>query len=149
MNKTSDSQGWKFMNTPQWQENCSDDACRVLIVEDDADSARTLAWVSQRDGHEVQVARNGTEARVVAAAFKPQIALVDLGLPGLDGFHVVRELRKADQDLLIIVATARSSPEDIQRSREAGCDHHLVKPIDFVELAELLAQWKAAGGCAA
>jgi len=137
------------MNSPQWQGKGADDECRVLIVEDDADSARTLAWISERDGHAVQVARNGTEALMVAATFKPQIALVDLGLPGLDGFHVVRELRNADSDLLIIVASARSSPDDLRRSREAGCDHHFVKPIDFMELSNILAKWKAAGGCAA
>jgi DNA-binding response OmpR family regulator len=136
------------MNSPHWQET-GDDECRVLIIEDDADSARTLAWVSQRNGHEVQIARNGTEALMVAAAFKPQIALVDLGLPGLDGFHVIRELRKSDKDLLIIVASARSSPDDLRRAYEAGSDHHLVKPIDFDQLADIFAQWKAAGGCAA
>jgi DNA-binding response OmpR family regulator len=132
-----------------WQVSDSGDECRVLIVEDDADSARTLAWVSQREGHSVQIARNGTEALMLAAAFKPHIAMVDLGLPGLDGFYVIRELRKNDSDLLLIAATARSSPEDIRRSREAGADHHLAKPIDFAELAEILAKWKAAGGCAA
>jgi DNA-binding response OmpR family regulator len=137
------------MNSPRWQGNGNDDECRVLIVEDDADSARTLAWVSQRDGHEVQVARNGTEALVVAASFKPQIAIVDLGLPGLDGFHVIRELRKGSGDLLIIVASARSSPDDLRRAQEAGSDHHLAKPIDFERLADIFGKWKAAGGCAA
>ena len=136
------------MNSPQWH-GTSDDECRVLIVEDDADSARTLAWVSQRDGHEVQIARNGTEALMLAATFKPQVVIVDLGLPGLDGFHVIRELRKSDDDLLIIVATAKSGPEDLRRAREAGSDHNLLKPIDFGQLSDILAEWKAAGGCAA
>src|SRR5687768_5392865 len=108
------------MHSSHLQENDDVEGCRVLIVEDDADSARTLAWVSQREGHEVQIARNGTEALVVAATFEPHIALVDLGLPGLDGFHVIRELRKRAGELLNVVTSARSSPDDLRRAQEAG-----------------------------
>ena len=121
--------------------------CRVLIVEDNPDTASMLALAVVRGGHDAQTARNGTEAIVVAGSYKPHAMLVDIGLPGVDGLYVVREIRNTDSDLLIIAATGRSSPEDIQRFREAGCDHHLVKPIDLDALAAILGEWKSRRGC--
>ena len=137
------------MNSPPWTPKDDGDTCRVLIVEDDADSARALAIFVQRAGHEVETTRNGTEALAVAASYKPHIVLVDIGLPGLDGLYVVRELRKTDRDLLIVATTGRSGPEEVRSGREACCDHHLLKPIDLTALAVILDQWKARNGCGA
>lgn len=128
--------------TPKRQENC-----RVLIVEDNTDAANVLALALQRQSHDVQTTRNGTEALTVAASYRPHVVLIDIGLPGLDGLYVARQLRSANSDLLLIAATGRSTQEDVERSREAGCDHHLVKPLDFGVVSELLNDWKAQGGC--
>ena len=126
----------------------SDDAiCRVLIVEDNADASKTLAVALERDGHAVETTRNGTEALAVAADYRPHIVLIDIGLPGLDGFQVTKQLRQSLRQVLIVAVTGRSSPEDIQRSLDAGCDHHLVKPIDFKTIGDLLCRWKDRGGC--
>jgi two-component system CheB/CheR fusion protein len=96
----------------------------------------------------VETTRNGTEALVVAVQFRPHAVLIDVGLPGLDGLYVARQLRSAYAErLLIIAATGRSSPEDRRMSREAGCDYHLVKPLDFQVVHRLLDDWKQNGGC--
>lgn len=121
--------------------------CRVLIVEDNADAAKALASTLERESHEVETTRNGTEALTVAANYRPHVVLIDIGLPGLDGLHVAKQLRNTDPALLIIAATGRSAPEDEQRSRDAGCDHHLVKPLDFAAVHGIVSAWKAQGGC--
>ena len=128
--------------TPKRQENC-----RILIVEDNTDAANALATALQRQLHDVQTTRNGTEALTVAASYRPHVVLIDIGLPGLDGLYVARQLRIANPDLLLIAATGRSTQVDFERSREAGCDHHLVKPLDFGVVGEMLNDWKAQGGC--
>lgn len=136
------------MDSTAWQADDDGDVCRVLIVEDNADVANMLALALRRGGHDVQTTRNGTEAIVVAASYKPHVMLVDIGLPGVDGLYVVRKIRNTDGKLLIIATTGRSSPGDIQCSREAGCDHHLVKPVDLGALAAILNDRKSRGGCA-
>jgi two-component system CheB/CheR fusion protein len=115
---------------------------RILVVEDHLDSAKALSLTLERQEYSVETTRNGTEALVVAARFRPHVALLDIGLPGLDGFYVARQLRRADPDLLLVAVTSRSSPEDRRLSREAGCDHHLVKPLDFEILNQVLDDWK-------
>ena len=126
----------------------SDDAiCRVLIVEDNVDAAKALAIALEYDGHVVETTRNGTEALVVAAEYHPHIVLIDIGLPGLDGFQVTKQLRQSLRQVLIVAVTGRSSPDDVQRSRDAGCDHHLVKPIDVKTIGDILCRWKDRGGC--
>jgi CheY-like chemotaxis protein len=136
------------MDAPQFSTD-GDEPCRVLIVEDNPDSSAILARTVQSKGFEFETARNGTEALMVAASFRPHVAIVDIGLPGLDGLYVARELRKAIGDLLIIAATGRAAPEDVESSRDAGFDHHLIKPLNLALLATLLAEWKSRGGCAA
>jgi CheY-like chemotaxis protein len=110
----------------------------VLIVEDSADSLQMLRKLLERAGHTVETARNGTEAIVVARSFAPNAVLIDIGLPGLDGFQVASALRKLDSTLLLVAATGRSDPDDLLKSQAAGFDYHLTKPLDFVELVRLL-----------
>ena len=115
--------------------------CRVLIVEDNPDAAKALASTLERESHEVQTTRNGTEALTVAASYRPHV-LIDIGLPGLDGLHVAKQLRDTDCALLIIAATGRSCARMSSASRDAGCDHHLVKPLDFAAVHNIVGAWK-------
>lgn len=126
------------MNSQSWQPFAQNAGCRILIVEDSPDVANMLRVALARGGYDVETTHNGTEAIVVAASYKPHAMLVDIGLPGVDGLYVVREIRKTDREVLIIATTGRSTPEDVERSREAGCDHHLVKPIDLGALVALI-----------
>ena len=135
------------LSSPPTAPQLRNKSCRVLVVEDNLDSAKALAITLTRDDHEVETTRNGTEALVVAAQFQPHIVLIDIGLPGVDGLYVARQLRRAHRELLIIAATGRSSPEDRRLSREAGCDYHLVKPLDFQVVTRILNDWKGNGGC--
>src|SRR5215468_9492708 len=78
------------------------DVCRLLIVDDDPDSVNLLAVALRDLGHTIETARNGTEALTVAALIEPHMVLIDIGLPGLDGLYVTRELRKSIDNILII-----------------------------------------------
>lgn len=91
------------------------------------------------DGHQVQTATEGAEALRQAPAFNPQVALVDIGLPGMNGYELARELRRVFGDRLLMVAlTGFDEPADRALAIEAGFDAHLVKPIDHQALAALL-----------
>lgn len=111
---------------------------RILIVEDSSDSAEILERALTLLGMRVEIARNGTEALTVAKGFKPDAVLLDIGLPGIDGIHVAKELKKQTDSPLIIAVTGRSAPDDILRSMDAGIDHHLVKPLVILSLVEIL-----------
>jgi CheY-like chemotaxis protein len=118
---------------------------RILLVEDDGDSAETLAVLLRIYGHEVQVARDGPTALRLAADQPPDVALLDLGLPGMDGYEVARRLREreADKLLLLIAVTGYGRDEDRRRSKEAGIHLHLLKPVDGEALNRLLERFKA------
>ena len=109
---------------------------KVLVVEDNPDQARTLTMLVDIMGHEVRCAESGHAALLAARALRPDVVLLDLGLPGLDGFEVARRLRQEHGAALRIIAvTAYGSESDRQESRDAGCELHLVKPADpkFIE----------------
>jgi len=114
---------------------------RVLAVDDNEDTVEMLAALLALDGHEVRMAHSGPEALAVAAAFRPEAVVLDLGLPGLDGYEVARRLRQDGTcpDAVLIAASGYGQEEDLQRSREAGFDHHLLKPVDPRRLREILA----------
>jgi signal transduction histidine kinase/integral membrane sensor domain MASE1/ActR/RegA family two-component response regulator len=114
---------------------------RVLIVEDNVDSADSLAHLLRRRGHETHIARDGNQGLASARALRPDVVLLDIGLPGLDGFEVARHLREeADAEGLLLVALSGYGQEsDRRRAREAGFDHHLVKPVDLEALGAVLA----------
>ncbi|HKB04165.1 MAG TPA: PAS domain S-box protein [Gemmataceae bacterium] len=117
---------------------------RVLVVDDHADAADSLAWLLRMDGHDVRVARNGPAAVESAQADPPDVVLLDLGMPGMDGFEVARRLRQGPAARTVIAAlTGWGQEEDRRRTREAGFDHHLVKPADPNDLRELLAHVRA------
>lgn len=109
---------------------------RVLIVEDNADQAETLKVFLSLKGHLLEVAASGPAAIELARRQRPDVVLLDLGLPGFDGFEVARRLRQEHgQAMRIIAVSAYASESDRLQSMEAGCELHLVKPADprFIE----------------
>jgi CheY-like chemotaxis protein len=113
---------------------------RVLVVDDNRDTADSTALLLRMIGHEVQVAYDGREAIATARRQAPEFILLDLGLPGMDGYQVATSLKQdvSGSDAIIIVISGYGTLEDRQRSREAGIDHHLLKPVDPRVLLELL-----------
>jgi PAS domain S-box-containing protein len=116
-------------------------ARRVLVIEDNDDSRQMLRELIRLLGHEVYEAVDGVTGVSSALTLEPDLALVDIGLPGIDGYEVARRLREhpAGRRLLLVALTGYGLPEDRERSRAAGFDLHLVKPVDPARLAELLA----------
>jgi PAS domain S-box-containing protein len=114
---------------------------RVLVVDDNRDSADSLAMLLRMSGHDARVAHDGLEAIAAGARFRPEVVLLDIGLPGLTGYDTCRRMRGEPWgcDITFVAITGWGNDRDRSRSREAGFDHHLVKPIDFGELSELLA----------
>jgi len=121
---------------------------RVLIVDDNEDSAESLMMLAQSWGHEAVVACDGPSALTVALTFKPDMALVDIGLPGMNGYEVAKGLRKAspDRDLYLMALTGYGREEDIRLARAAGFNEHLVKPADLEALRRLMASATVAPG---
>jgi CheY-like chemotaxis protein len=113
---------------------------RVLIVEDNADAREMLGTALTSAGHEVREADTGTAALDAAATFRPDVGLIDIGLPGVDGYEVARRLRATDegQRMLLVALTGYGQPEDRRRARAAGFDAHLTKPVLPEQLAEVL-----------
>jgi two-component system, OmpR family, response regulator MprA len=106
---------------------------RVLVVEDDDEIADVLRRSLRQEGHEVRTAADGEEALEAAREFSPDMVVLDLGLPKLDGVEVCRRLR-ADGDVPILILTARSDTDDRVRGLDAGADDYLVKPFERAEL---------------
>jgi CheY-like chemotaxis protein len=114
---------------------------RVLVIEDNEDSRLSLRELIRRLGHEVHEARDGVTGVETAIALAPDLALVDIGLPGIDGYEVARRLREhpVGKRLRLVALTGYGLPEDRERAVAAGFDLHLVKPVDPQQLAALLA----------
>ncbi len=115
---------------------------RILVVDDNADAAHMLAATLELAQHELRVALDGQEALRLAAAFRPQVVLLDIGLLGMDGYEVVQRLRQspATREALIIAVSGYGGAADRRRARQAGFDHHLTKPIAAGALEALIAQ---------
>lgn len=118
---------------------------RVLVVDDNADAAHTLGELLRLQGHRVVVTTNGEDALRVAHESPPEIAFIDLNMPGADGFEVGRRLK--ERGVRIIALTGMGQRADIARTREAGFHAHLTKPADPRALAELMAESDAARIC--
>jgi PAS domain S-box-containing protein len=114
---------------------------RVLVVDDNVDAAESLAMLLKFRGHEVRVAHDGQAAVPAVFDFHPDVVLLDLGLPGMNGYEVAREVRSRPEfaKLVLAAVTGYGQEEDRRRSREAGFDHHFVKPVDPKDLDSLLA----------
>ncbi len=115
-------------------------AKRVLIVDDNIDSAVTLAWILEQNGYIVQSAHDGEDGIQAAHAFKPDILLLDIGLPKINGYDVARRLRSEGfSGALMFAISGYAHEADMERSRAAGFDRHLAKPVDIDELVGILA----------
>ncbi|RKH41743.1 response regulator [Corallococcus sp. AB049A] len=114
---------------------------RILLVDDNPDAREGLREMLQMWGHTVAVASDGPEALVMATSGTYDVIILDIGLPGLDGYQVAQELRgRVASDAHLIALTGYGTPEDRARSEDAGFDLHLVKPVELVEIGRVLAQ---------
>lgn len=113
---------------------------RILVVDDNRDSATSLAMLLKLYGYQTQTAFDGLEAIDAATKFLPQVILLDIGLPKLNGFEVCRRIREQSwgKKIVMVALTGWGQDEDRQKSSEAGFDHHLVKPVDSKALTKLL-----------
>lgn len=113
---------------------------RILVVDDNLDAANTSALLLKLLGHDVQTAVDGPTGLAAANVFKPEVVLLDIGLPGMDGYEVARRLRKMPEtkDSLLVAVSGYGQAEDRRRSREAGFDHHVVKPATMEKLSALI-----------
>lgn len=121
-------------------DNLTSGNYRILIVDDNQDSTDSLALLLQLEGYTVELVYDGIEALRMAEWRKPEVILLDLGIPKLNGYEVARQLRLQPwgKSMVLIAHTGWGTKEDIQRSQDAGFDYHLTKPVDPVVLMELL-----------
>jgi CheY-like chemotaxis protein len=122
-------------------------APHILIVEDHPDGRETLRILLELLGYEVAVAVDGPQGVQKALAEQPEVALIDIGLPNLDGYQVAEKLRaRLGSKILLIACTAYGQPEDRRRALAAGFDAHLVKPLDLIELLDYLEKGRRKNG---
>ena len=120
---------------------------RILVVDDNWDAAESLVMLLRMMGNEVHTAQDGLEAVEIAAAVRPEVVLLDIGLPRLNGYEAARQIREqvGGAEMVLVALTGWGQEEDRRRSKEAGFDHHLTKPVDFDTLQELIADMNRAG----
>jgi len=123
-------------------ENIDSAGKRILIVDDNIDSAQGLARLLARVGHQISIAHDGPQALNLVHQDVPEAIIMDIGLPGMDGYEVARRIRHEESQaaILLIAVTGYGQEEDRQDALSAGFDHHLIKPVDLVELKRLLAE---------
>jgi CheY-like chemotaxis protein len=115
---------------------------RILVVDDNLDAAKSLAMLLKFQGHNVQSSYDGPSALKAADAFRPEVVLLDLGMPRMDGYQVARQMRERPwgTGVLIVALTGYGQNQDRQRTAEAGFNAHLLKPVDLRALGQLLAE---------
>lgn len=115
-------------------------ALQILVADDNVDAARSLSMMLDLIGHHASVANDGIQALDLARSLQPDVVILDIAMPGMNGYEVARQIRSATwgRGCLLIAASGWGHVEDRQRSLEAGFDHHLVKPIELGELDRLL-----------
>src|SRR6185312_5907430 len=111
---------------------------KVLIADDNRDAAESLAVLLRMDGHDVTIAYDGPQALAMLAQTRPEVALLDIGMPGLNGYEVARRVRHLGSAVTLIAVTGWGQDRDKAQAREAGFDHHFTKPVDPARLSELL-----------
>jgi CheY-like chemotaxis protein len=117
---------------------------RVLVVDDNRDAADTLSLLLELMGHEARSAHDGLEALSAAEAFKPDVVLLDIGLPKMNGYEVCRRLRQEPwgREAFLVALTGWGQADDLRQASEAGFDRHLVKPVEEAVLQKLLAEMR-------
>ena len=115
---------------------------RILVVDDNEDSADTLGMMLRLKGNEIRIAHDGIEAVEVAETFRPELVLLDIGLPKLNGYDVARRIRRQSwgRDTILVALTGWGQDEDKRRAQEAGFNYHFVKPMELAALERLLAR---------
>jgi CheY-like chemotaxis protein len=113
---------------------------RILIADDNADSAESMGMLLRLMGNDVRIASDGLEAVEQAASFQPDIVLMDIGMPRLDGYEAARRIRNQDwsRDTLLVAVTGWGPSDDSEEATAAGFDHHFTKPLDPAELRRLV-----------
>jgi two-component system CheB/CheR fusion protein len=114
---------------------------RVLIVDDNEDAANSLAMILQLSGHETASVYTAADALERARAFRPDVVLLDIGLPGMDGYEVAQKMRELPglKGIRLVAVTGYGRSDDRLRARDAGFDDHLTKPVEFAVLDRALA----------
>ena len=127
--------------TPTQHAPPSGSSLRILVVDDNIDSAISMAMLLGEFGHEVRTAHDGPAALEVALDHRPDVALLDIGLPELSGYEVAKWMRQQSmlQKIVLVAMTGYGQESDRQLSQAAGFDHHLVKPVQFEKVLEILA----------
>ena len=122
---------------------------KILVADDVQDAVHTLGMGLQILGHEVRTASNGAEALEIAAAFRPDLAILDIGMPELDGYEVARRIRKAawGHEMRLVALTGWGQEKDRERSKKAGFRHHLVKPVDVKAIERPKVELRPASSC--
>jgi CheY-like chemotaxis protein len=110
----------------------------ILIVEDDADSRDALQFLLERSGHRVSVAGGGREAIALAGSLSPDWAVIDIGLPDIDGYQAARAMKDSVPSVRLVALTGYNRPEDRARAFAAGFDAYVTKPVDPDRLAEII-----------
>ncbi len=125
---------------PQAEANGHTPPLRILVVDDCRDAADSLALLLTVLGHQVRTAYDGPAALEMAASFLPEVVLLDIGLPGMDGCEVACRLRERPEtrDAVLVACTGYGQEADRKRCREAGFDHFLLKPFELDELQRVL-----------
>lgn len=111
----------------------------ILLVEDDADGRDALRLLLEHAGHRVSVAGGGREGIALAASLAPDWAIIDIGLPDIDGYEAARGMRASTPSIRLVALTGYGRPEDRQRALDAGFDAHVMKPVDPVRIVEIIA----------
>jgi CheY-like chemotaxis protein len=114
---------------------------RILVVDDNQDTAQSMGELLEILGHQAQVAYDGPKAVEMATAFQPQVVLLDIGLPIIDGYEVARRMRQAGlKDAMLVALTGYGREEDREKAHQAGFDMHFTKPIELDALQKVLAK---------
>ncbi len=122
-----------------------DSGHRILVVDDNVDAAMSLAILLRMGGHDVKTVHDGPAALEAARGFHPQLVLLDIGLPGMNGYEVARRMRSEPElaQATLVAVSGYGHEQHVKQALEAGCDHHVTKPLDPDKLQDLLARWMA------
>jgi CheY-like chemotaxis protein len=138
-------------HVPASQPAVSTAARRILLADDNRDALETLARLLQLGGHEIYKAMDGVQALEAATRVRPDLVLLDIGMPGMDGYEVARRIRSQPwgRAAMLVALTGWGQESDRKRSRDAGFDTHCIKPLDPQRLSMLLASLSTPGSAAA
>lgn len=116
--------------------------CKIVVADDNQDAAETLAVLLELDGHQVALAGNGEKALELIMRIKPDLALLDIGMPEMNGYEVARRVRNSefDQQVFLVAVTGWGQAQDVQRAMDAGFNVHFVKPVEPDAIKAICAQ---------